>query len=280
MSSESYYVPVGSESLSAAASDPDRKVTVGRFASTDLTISVWADTMQHGAPPSALLVRALERCGARNDVRVTRVAVDILGPIPIAELEVRSWVQRPGRRVELVVAELWAADAAGRSRAVARATGWRMETVDTRDTVHTADAPLPPRTAGREGAVWTFPGSGYLDTLEYRWIAEIGGDGPAAVWAKPKPALVRGEQMTPLERLFSVADIANGVGSKLDPTHWTFLNTDLTVHVFRVPEGEWVGVSAETSIGPDGVGMCAGVLYDDAGAIGRIAQSVQVRARP
>jgi hypothetical protein len=280
MSAESYYVPVGSKSLSAAASDPDRKVTIERFASTDLTVSVWADTMQHGAPPSALLLRALERCDARNDVRVTRVAVDILGPIPIAELEVRSWVQRPGRRVELVVAELWSTDTAGRSRAVARATGWRMETVDTAATVHTADTPLPPPEAGRDGAVWRFPASGYLDTLDYRWITEIGGEGPAAMWAKPKPALVRGEQMTPLERLFSVADIANGVGSTLDPTQWTFLNTDLTVHVFRVPSGSWVGVSAETSIGPDGVGMCAGVLYDDAGAVGRITQSVQVRARP
>ena len=31
--------------------------------------------------------------------------------------------------------------------------------------------------------------------------------------------------------------------------------------------------------GPDGVGMCAGVLYDEQGAVGRIAQTLQIRAR-
>lgn len=60
-----------------------------RFASTQATVSIWGPTLQHGAPPSALLVRALERCGARDETRLTRVVVEILGPIPIADLEVR-----------------------------------------------------------------------------------------------------------------------------------------------------------------------------------------------
>ncbi|MCY4668240.1 MAG: thioesterase family protein, partial [Rhodococcus sp.] len=75
-----------------------------RFASTQATVSIWGPTLQHGAPPSALLVRALERCGARDETRLTRVVVEILGPIPIADLEVRSWIERPGRRIELIVA--------------------------------------------------------------------------------------------------------------------------------------------------------------------------------
>ncbi|XGU20277.1 hypothetical protein ACETU7_04805 [Rhodococcus sp. 3Y1] len=94
---------------------------------------------------------------------------------------------------------------------------------------------------------------------------------PCQSWSRVRRCL--------LERLFAVADISNGVGAKLDPEHWTFLNTDLTVHIFRVPEGEWVGVAAETTTGPDGVGMCAGVLYDEQGAVGRIAQTLQIRAR-
>lgn len=250
-----------------------------RFASTPATVSIWGPTLQHGAPPSALLVRALERCGARAGTRLTRVVVEILGPVPIADLEVRSWIERPGRRVELVVAELWAEAPDGSSRPVARGTAWRMETADTREVVHVVDAGLEPRSAGVSRSMGEMWNVGYLTTLDWSWITEMGCEGTGKVWARPKPALVEGEEMSPLERLFAVADIANGIGAKLDLAHWTFLNTDLTVHVFRVPEGEWVGVAAETSTGPDGVGMSAGVLYDEQGAVGRITQTVQVRAR-
>ncbi|EOM78384.1 thioesterase family protein [Rhodococcus rhodnii] len=248
-----------------------------RFSSTTGTVSVWAETMQHGAPPSALLVRALERAGDRDDVRLTRVTVEILGPVPVADLEVRVDVVRPGRRVELLTAELWTIG--DDARAVARAHGWRMATVDTQAIANAADATIPGPDEGREGGMWAAWGSGYLETLDWRWIAAPGADGPGIVWARPTPALVEGETPTALERLFAVADIANGVGSKLDPSEWTFLNTDLTVHIHRIPTGEWVGVSAETSVGPDGVGMCAGVLHDEAGPVARIAQTVQIRSR-
>ena len=86
--------------------------------------------------------------------------------------------------------------------------------------------------------------------------------------------------MTPLERLFAVADAANGIGAKLQPNEWTFLNTDLAVHVFRIPAGEWVGIRAETSYGPDGIGTTIGTLLDETGAVGSIQQSVLVRRRP
>lgn len=269
MSDDSYFIPVGEGS----------SIGVERLRATDLTVSLWAPTMQHGAPPSALLVRALERCAPREGTRLTRVVVEILGPIPIAELEVHAWVQRPGKRVELLTAELSATTEDGGRRVVASATGWRMATADTSAVIHSADPPLPPLTEGREGKLAGMWGVGYLDTLDWRWIDEIGCDGPGRVWVRPKPDLVRGESLTPLERLFAVADIANGVGSKIDPAEWTFMNTDLTVHVFRVPQGEWIGVGAETSIGPDGVGMCAGVLYDENGPVGRTAQTVQIRER-
>jgi hypothetical protein len=92
--------------------------------------------------------------------------------------------------------------------------------------------------------------------------------------------LVKGETMTPLQRLFTVADDANGIGTKLDIRRWTFMNTDLVVHIHRVPEGEWIGIRAETSYGPDGIGTTFGTLFDANGAIGGIQQSVLVRPMP
>ncbi len=46
--------------------------------------------------------------------------------------------------------------------------------------------------------------------------------GPGESWIKPTVDLVKGEVMTPRQRLFAVADDANGVGTKLDIRKWTF----------------------------------------------------------
>ena len=52
------------------------------------------------------LVRALERCAPRDDTRLSRVAVDLLGPVPAdGDMWVRSKVERPGKQIELISAE-------------------------------------------------------------------------------------------------------------------------------------------------------------------------------
>ena len=58
------------------------------------------------------------------------------------------------------------------------------------------------------------------------------------------------------------------------------MNNDLVVHVHRIPDGEWVGIRAETNYGPDGIATTVGTLFDEAGAVGSIQQSVLVRRRP
>ena len=50
--------------------------------------------------------------------------------------------------------------------------------------------------------------------------------------------------------------------------------------VFRIPDGEWIGIRAETSYRPDGIGTTIGTLFDEQGAVGAIQQSVLVRRRP
>src|SRR5580693_4358290 len=54
-----------------------------RFIATDLVRSTWSHAIQHGAPPSALLVRGLERCAQRDDTRLSRVVIDLLGPFQL-----------------------------------------------------------------------------------------------------------------------------------------------------------------------------------------------------
>ena len=118
-----------------------------------------------------------------------------------------------------------------------------------------------------------------MHSLDWRWLTQPLSEGPGESWISPTVDLVKGETMTQLERLFAVADDANGIGTKLDIHKWTFLNTDLVVHVHRIPGGQWIGLRAETNYGPDGIGATVGTLFDERGAVGSIQQSVLVRRR-
>jgi hypothetical protein len=268
--SDSYYVLIDDD-------DPQGE----KFIATDLVRSTWTAAIQHAAPVSSLLVRALVRCAPRDDTRLSRVMIDLLGGVPAeSDLWVRSRVDRPGRQIELVSAEMLALGPDGSPRPVARASGWRMATLDTGDVVHAPAPPLRPLAEAVSRDLAKDWDRNYVHSLDWRWLTTPMADGPGESWIKPTVDLVKGEAMTPLERLFAVADDANGVGTKLDIGKWTFMNTDLVVHVHRVPEGEWIGIRAETSYGPDGIGTTFGTLFDESGSVGGIQQSVLVRPRP
>ncbi len=252
-----------------------------KFTATDLVRSTWTAKIQHAAPVSALLVRALERCAARDDTRLSRVAIDLLGPVPAdGDMWVRAKVERPGKQIELISAETLALGPDGQPRPTARATGWRLQQLDTTELVHASAPLLAPLSEARGRDLAKNFDLNYVHSLDWRWLTAPLNDGPGESWIKPTASLVSGETMTPLERLFAVADCANGIGSKIDTTNWTFLNNDLVVHVHRIPDGEWVGVRAETYYGPDGIGTTVGTLFDETGAVGSIQQSVLVRRRP
>jgi len=212
---------------------------------------------------------------------LSRVLIDLLGPVPAeGDLWVRSKVERPGKRIELVSAELIAQGPDGAPRPVARASGWRLQTQDTSALVHASGAPLRPLSEAVSRDMAKDWDRNYVHSVDWRWLTHRGDSGPGESWLKPTVDLVKGEILTPLERLFTVADCANGIGPQIDIRKFSFMNTDLVVHIHRLPDGEWVGIRAETNYGPDGIGTTIGTLFDESGAVGAIQQSVLVRPMP
>jgi Thioesterase-like superfamily len=249
------------------------------FSSTQSTASPWSTTVQHAAPVSSLLVRSIENCSPRENTRLSRVSVDLLGPVPIGEVWVTAKILRPGRQIELLHAEMLARGPDSQLRPVATATAWRKLTEDTSDVAHSTAPPLADLPNAQIPTRTDQLSYGFVHTLDWRWLTEYRGPGPGECWVRALGDLVEGETMTAMQRLFAVADIANGVGAKLPARTWSTLNTDLTVNIYRAPVGEWTGIRAETAYGPDGVGTSAGTLFDQQGAIGYITQSVLVRRR-
>lgn len=244
------------------------------YRATEHTVGPWSPDNQHLGPPSALLVREVERA-APADAVLARCTVEILGPVPVTELVVRSWVERGGRSLRLVGTELRAA-----GRVAVRAWGWWIARTDTSAVVTGLPDRLPPESAGTELARPDGWHGGYLDAMEWRSVkGGFGIDGPATVWVRQRVATVDGEEPTPLQRLMAVADSGNGASSELDPRAWYFINAELTVHLWRAPVGQWFGLDAQSTIGPDGVGLATSTLHDESGPIGRGAQGLLVRPR-
>lgn len=245
------------------------------------TASAWGPRMMHGGVAAALQVRALERLGESDGRRIARLTTELLGVVPVGPVRVRAEVLRPGRRVELVSAELEAQKPDGGWLLAARTTAWRLATSSTTDVARTAEPAraLPDEEAyrlsehPRSYAWWT---GGFSDSLLWRIAADQQAGSTTLAWTRMDVPLVEGEEATPLQRLVAIADSANGVGARLDPTRFSFINTEVTVHLHDAPRGEWFGIEAESTIGADGIGMSAGVLHTPTGPVGRVTQALLV----
>ncbi|WP_245905843.1 thioesterase family protein [Mycolicibacterium palauense] len=242
------------------------------FESTDLTRSNWAPGIQHGSPPLALLTKVIEERLAGSGMRPGRLGLDILGAIPVAPVRVRSRVERPGRRISLLSAEMTPVDG---DRPVARVSAWALMTADTADVATDRHRPLVegPRQPLPHGW-WNAPG--YLDSVDFRPQPDE-PDGSHVFWLTPRAGLVDDEPTTALQRLAMVVDSANGVGSVLDPAAYVFMNTDTVVHLHRPPNGADFGLRARGSIGPDGIGVTTCEIFDRGGFVGTCAQTLLVQ---
>ncbi len=235
------------------------------------TAGPWSPEAQHGGPPAALLGRAVE--GVADGV-VGRFTMELHGPVPVVRLTTTATVLRPGRSVRLVGAEL---HDVGRDRVVASARAWVFPTSEAGPT-----QPVPLAHGPEDGEVRPRPTAwhgGYLDAVEWRWVkGSVEEAGPGVVWMRP-PDLVEGKPITPLQRLLACVDSASGVSAALDVRRWTFLNTELTVHVLRPPVGEWVCLDAETTLGPGAVGVATAAVHDERGLVARSSQALLVVPR-
>jgi hypothetical protein len=244
------------------------------FVPSELTRGPWDPGAQHAGPPAALLGRAVEADGRQ----VGRVTVEILRPVPLAPLTVAHRVVRPGRSVELVEAVL--TEAEGERRELARALAWRLRP---QDGVAPGD-PGPPPPGPEAGRTVPFFATGqdvgYHTAMDFRFVeGAFTEPGPAVVWMRMRQPLVAGEPASPLARVLVAADAGNGVSATLDYRRFVFINTELTVHLLRPPDGEWVCLDAATHLGAPGLGLAESLLSDERGRIGRAAQTLLVRPR-
>jgi hypothetical protein len=226
---------------------------------------------------AAAVLRAAERAVAPDDgLRTTRLTLDLLRPVGTAPLTVTASVVRPGRKVQVVDSVV---TQEGIEVAWGRASRIRVDPTLGVPGTSTPEHPGPgPVSTGdtvpsEVGSYRGFHNAG----VEIRYVAgRLGRPGPATAWFRLLVPVVAGEEPSPEQRAVAVADFGNGISSELDFATSVFVNTDLTVHLLRPPEGEWIGLDARTRFGPPGTGLAESALWDGRGRIGRALQSLYV----
>jgi len=236
----------------------------------------WSPELQHGGPPSALLVRLAEQvagaAAGRTDLVAVRIAAEFLGSVPVAPLAVSARVVRLARSAVLVSAEL---SADGRTCLQARI--WLMA-----EQGQPLAAPVPsqpPVPAPADCPDFGMDGFPYADHLEWRAVSgQARQPGPASVWVRPRVPLLPGEPLSTLQRLALIADSASGVSSLLDWDDWSFANVDLDIHLMRRSTEDWVLMQATSALGA-GLGLARSTLSDRTGLLGAGLQTLLVRSR-
>ena len=247
-----------------------------RFLPQRSCAGAWNPEELHVSPVNGLLVHEMERWLSErpgDGKLVTRISCDYLGVLGFDECDVRLEVLRPGRSVELVEGVL-----SQNGRAALRTRVWRVSVSDTSPVRGGELDPLPPVEAADAfdlSTVW--PGD-YIASLDMRAI-----DGPnpgrTTAWITTPLQIVDGEPTTDLAHFTLLVDTSNGIAVRRPPEEWQFPNVDLTIHLFRQPEGAWVGFDTSVTFGPVGHGLTSTDLFDARGHVGRAAQALLVRPR-
>lgn len=253
--------------------------SLAHYHPTEHTQGTWNPDDQHMSSATGLLTHELSEFAVQANMRIARISLDILGQIPLDDSTITTRCIRPGRTIELIEGVL---SSRGRDCIIARA--WRLITQDTSSIAGLEDqqALHQPDELAEWQEMHKWPG-GFIKTL--RLVSEPERrPGRGMVWMTNNVEMIAGVTTSDLVHILGMVDTANGVvpraGLGLNDSAWMFPNTDLQIHMHRLPKGRWLGIEAVQQYGTDGIGITSAVLHDVHGPFGRSEQILTIRPLP
>jgi hypothetical protein len=251
------------------------------YVPSDTAGSPWGPTSLHGGAPTALMVSAMQDCYSDADMQLVRFTVDLFRSVPMAPLRMACKTVRDGKRVKMFDVSLFHEDLE-----VCRASGLVLQksTVEVPDYAQN-DVALPEHVKAAldqeavvgirpEHRMYDGPGTpGLHSTVPIKPEFLKIGIGHGCSWVKLPVAVIEGRDNTPLDTVTVLADFANGFSQVHLSEEVGFINADLVVNLFRMPESEWLCIDSRAFPQTSGLSMVETVLYDEIGMIGRVAQS-------
>ncbi len=256
---------------------------------TDLAGSPWGPGLLHGGPPAGLIGRAVERhLAADPGLQPVRLTLDLFRPVPKEPLRTQLDVVREGKRIEAIQVSLVAGQVEVARAAVLVLRRSQVE-------LPRQALPPPPWVPHHENYPTTDLGSalrgerdpqprmpqlkGFHTTIEVRRVAGRAGRGRATAWLRIPVPFVQGEETGPLTRLAATSDFGSPLGHIRPTQNVGFINADISIHIHRLPEGEWICLEAEGTAQETGLGLVETRVHDVHGPIGRVCQAIMVNRR-
>ena len=245
------------------------------FIPTQAANGPWDPKSLHGRVVIALLAAVIEQRHGASDFVPARLTVDMFR-LPNIEtpVEVRTKLVRDGLRIRVVEAE-FLSGGVGMARAscqLLRKTQAPEGTVwspPNWDAPPPSDIPAPadPR-LGMNGKWAVRPIVGAMGTI-----------GPRRLWMSEVRDLIEGTPWTPFSRVAVAADFASPFANAGD--HGLgYINSDVTLYLYRLPVTPWIGFEVVNHHGSDGVAIGECWLYDEQGAIGTSTVAALAQRKP
>ncbi len=250
------------------------------FLPTQAAGGPWSPKHLHGGAPMGLLTSVLEATMAGSGLRLARLTVDLLRPVPKEPLSVQTEVVKPGRRLQLMQASIHA-----NGVEVARASALYLERVQVEvpEYGRFGQTTLPPLDDSRVGTLMDIssrrrsgtrlPPPGLHSTVQGSLIDGVRGRGFGQMWMRLPIPVIAGEPCPHLVQAATLSDFGNGVAQLRIAEDTGCINTDVTLYLHREPVAEWIGLDARSRMQDNGNGLVETVLFDRDGPFGHVLQA-------
>ena len=234
----------------------------------------WTADACHAGPVTAIIARALEQNAP--DKQLVRLTVSFCRPVPITGFRVDAEIIRNGRTATSAIATLRDAD----DRICATASSLHLTTHSFKE-IPTASIPHPcieDATSGKFAVGRPLHGLPFFgSSVDVAYPPnETREPGPTTMWMRALP-IIEGEDPTPFQSLCPISDCGNGISRNADFSEVSFVNADITVAAYRLPESAWLASQAISFWQPSGIGLSQATLFDTRGSVGTALQMLIVK---
>lgn len=240
----------------------------------------WDPGLLHGGAVGALLAELAQEA-MDPAFQPTRLTVDLMKPVPLQPMTWSSEVLRTGRRLQLVEVSLRFGESL-----VAQASLLALRPVPFEaDGLNPGVGPPPDAPDDQGGQAWSidpdaesFIGGGQ----DFRFLPSATLGSGVGWFRLRRPVFEGGAPPTPLARAAAAADVGGAVSARRGnefPGAVSFVNADISVHLSRPPEGEWIRLASTSRWEPSGIGWVVSDIADVGGRCGSANQALVLDRR-
>jgi hypothetical protein len=244
------------------------------FVPTEVANGPWDPGSLHGRVVIGLLAHEIEQRYGAEDFVPARLTVDMFRLPRLMPVEVKARLVRDGLRIRVVEAEFISGGVS-----MARAS-----------------CQLLRKTENPAGQVWSPPQwevprpadiakpTDVRLGMHGKWatrpiVGSMGTVGPRRLWMSEVRELVAGTPVSAFVRVALAADFASPFANAGDQG-LGFINSDVTLYLYRLPVTEWVGFEVVNHHARDGIAIGECWLYDEEGAIGTSTVAALAQRKP